>query len=1079
MDDNKKYYAFISYRHLDNSESGRHWASWLQQAIETYEIPEELVGKRNNRGEEIPSRIYPVFRDEEALPTDPNLNNVINQALNNSRFLIVLCSPNARQSKYVASEISYFKKLGHSNQIIAAIIAGEPNVSLNIEKLPEGFTEKDECYPEPLQFIFDAEGKQTKERAEPVAADFRIRLNNIKQQGWTSPQALQAYLHASDDYRKSQISELVANYEKQLRLMLLKIIAGMIGVPTDDLTQRDKAYQLGLARQKAKQLRKWLSAVTALAVIAIGAGLVAWKQQQLAVTNEHRALEQRNQSLISQSRFLLDQARQANDDDRDDLALLLGLNAAPGPYGGDRPTPQSMSELRRSLLSQNKLITIAADKKVLDANFNAKGDEFYILTDSPDLRIYNSQNGQIIQEFTHNKKLQAVALSSDNTLLATNNYDNITIWNRNDKTVKVKFKTNSKNNSLIFSQNNKTLFVGGDYGHLQSWNLDSGDENFRVKEDHNSLDYLHLSKDHKMILSMDKFTSNINIWSTKNGDLLQTIEREPYFLKNSRLPYFTGDSTAVVYFNTHGTSVLNLKNGESTTNGLQIHTIMNYAGDQAVLLPANNQIQGELDDIIKIESLKKTPVLHNLKENKSINLNHFSNNVSDAFFTPDDRYVITMEFDTLHFWHQNKGLKSHDLELPATPSKTIISPDSQRLITYFNDEDFVKVWQIDQNWPEVNFDIPYKGYAAKLSPKGTYAYLPSIETKNTPFTIIHTAEPYDTIALNNSCGSPKETTFSDDEKRIYVECSGNEPGQVIDLNSGEQLSNITKKDELYTQLETSGFSPDGKYLLTIPSVPGGYNVKIFDIDAPDSEPLLIDLNLDRSPWGIEFSSDSKLAVIRHRKNKLFFIDTETGILINEFNSEHEIKLFSFGKNNKSFYLYLENHQTINYSMANNKPILELQNKEDLAQLISLDNENLIALVSKNNGDIGLWSSLNGQFLERIAIDGNKNTKYQLSPNQHYLYSIGAPVIAVSVKSKGVFFKEKGFNAKNIIIDEITDEIILLSDTGIRRLPAYSDNIVAQGIKKLNSGRKCMTNQERERYFLPRLTKEQTLERNCD
>lgn len=30
------YAAFISYRHADNVEQGRQWASWLHQVIETY-----------------------------------------------------------------------------------------------------------------------------------------------------------------------------------------------------------------------------------------------------------------------------------------------------------------------------------------------------------------------------------------------------------------------------------------------------------------------------------------------------------------------------------------------------------------------------------------------------------------------------------------------------------------------------------------------------------------------------------------------------------------------------------------------------------------------------------------------------------------------------------------------------------------------------------------------------------------------------------------------------------------------------------------------------------------------------------
>lgn len=56
-----KYHAFISYRHADNKEDGRRWASWLHQALETYQVPEELAGSVNGRGDVIPDRIFPIF----------------------------------------------------------------------------------------------------------------------------------------------------------------------------------------------------------------------------------------------------------------------------------------------------------------------------------------------------------------------------------------------------------------------------------------------------------------------------------------------------------------------------------------------------------------------------------------------------------------------------------------------------------------------------------------------------------------------------------------------------------------------------------------------------------------------------------------------------------------------------------------------------------------------------------------------------------------------------------------------------------------------------------------------------------
>ena len=86
-----QYRAFISYRHADNRQQGRQWATWLHQAIETYEIPKELVGTKNSRGEEIPERIFPVFRDEEGAfgtPTSDSVRTCVSKET--TRFLMII-----------------------------------------------------------------------------------------------------------------------------------------------------------------------------------------------------------------------------------------------------------------------------------------------------------------------------------------------------------------------------------------------------------------------------------------------------------------------------------------------------------------------------------------------------------------------------------------------------------------------------------------------------------------------------------------------------------------------------------------------------------------------------------------------------------------------------------------------------------------------------------------------------------------------------------------------------------------------------------------------------------------------------
>ena len=282
----KKYLAFISYCHADNKEQGRQWATWLHQTIETYEVPLDMVGKINSQGVEIPARIYPIFRDEEELPADANLGGAIIKALDKTQLLILLCSPRSAKSTYVADEIDYFKKSQHSDKIIAVMIDGEPNASWDKGKQKDGFNDDDECFPLPLLFEYDDNGNRTNKHTEPLAADFRINNDGKPEQGWTSVEVYRQHLKSKTDFTAKEIQEKLDHYHKQQQLMLLKIIAGILGVPLGDLTQRDKAYQLDKAKQKTIILKRWLSAVFLFALIAIGASIFAFDKQREALTQK-------------------------------------------------------------------------------------------------------------------------------------------------------------------------------------------------------------------------------------------------------------------------------------------------------------------------------------------------------------------------------------------------------------------------------------------------------------------------------------------------------------------------------------------------------------------------------------------------------------------------------------------------------------------------------------------------------------------------------------------------------------------------------------------------------------------------
>ena len=109
MEQNYTYYAFISYKREDES-----WAKWLQDKLEYYKLPSSLNGSEDN---DTPQYIRPVFRDITDLRPGI-LSERIKEALDQSKYLIALCSPRYSQSVWCDAEIKRFIETNKASNII-------------------------------------------------------------------------------------------------------------------------------------------------------------------------------------------------------------------------------------------------------------------------------------------------------------------------------------------------------------------------------------------------------------------------------------------------------------------------------------------------------------------------------------------------------------------------------------------------------------------------------------------------------------------------------------------------------------------------------------------------------------------------------------------------------------------------------------------------------------------------------------------------------------------------------------------------------------------------------------------------
>lgn len=208
-----RYKAFISYSHCDTAVAVR-----LHRRLEGYRLPPRLVGTETSRGA-VPGRLTPIFRDIDELPAADDLSTEIKAALADSAALIVLCSPDAKASRWVNREIELFRDMHPDRPILSALVRGDP----------------ENAFP-PALFTPGPDGTPR----EPIASDLR---------------------------------------GDQERLGRIKLIAGLTGIGVDDLVQRDAQRRLRRVMAVTASAIIAIVVLSGLLVAAVRARAEAERQQ--------------------------------------------------------------------------------------------------------------------------------------------------------------------------------------------------------------------------------------------------------------------------------------------------------------------------------------------------------------------------------------------------------------------------------------------------------------------------------------------------------------------------------------------------------------------------------------------------------------------------------------------------------------------------------------------------------------------------------------------------------------------------------------------------------------------------------
>lgn len=221
MTPNYTYFAFISFQSADAKDAVR-----LQHAIESYRLPAVLC--KNDRS--IPRRIKPLYCYLNDMHAGEELMQELKSRMEQSRYLIVVCSPRAAQSAYINSGIDYFVSLGRRDSIIPIIVDG----------VPYSGDPATECFPKALRRHFP-------KHADPLQ-DHSILGINIHEQG-VSPRT--SYSRA-----------------------MLMVVARILQLDFDGLLLRDKQ----------RRRKRAIIASLLLCIVVLVLGLTWWFSQTVDVS---------------------------------------------------------------------------------------------------------------------------------------------------------------------------------------------------------------------------------------------------------------------------------------------------------------------------------------------------------------------------------------------------------------------------------------------------------------------------------------------------------------------------------------------------------------------------------------------------------------------------------------------------------------------------------------------------------------------------------------------------------------------------------------------------------------------------
>ncbi|GAA6173783.1 hypothetical protein NBRC116592_34530 [Colwellia sp. KU-HH00111] len=873
---------------------------------------------------------------------------------------------------------------------------------------------------------------------------------------------------------------------------------------------------------KEKYRFRLVAGMAVVMMVLAGIAFLMWNKSEasleVAEINERLADKKTHELLKLGSQGLMAKANKEFEGGNYLTSTLLGLNAIPGIYGGERPVIEDNSVLLKSYSSILPDYVFEPDEEIKNAFFDVSGDSIFIVNQRgfgnysllsnkvnfevnenfPIMNVSQSRNGEFIVAISADKTIKVYKESGERKGASKEVIIDMNPPNNNDRIV----KSSSIILDSIISDDSKYIVATHMERHTL-WDIETLDkfndiEYFKKKFGGNpeQLFKSYLSKNKIVSLSASGDVHQVNI---KTGLKKSFISKE---IKRNRLIAYDGNNLLSVYVNetingqsTPQVKLLNIHNGDITSvvdpgYGLRGLEFINNGRTLLTIGNSLNFYTIDENDQLTLEKHIRLPSSFNnyaLSPNKTKIAFHNGKLIS----TWD---ISSMRLLSTHSLGSNKTERS----LSQTKKVTLAWSNDNKILAIRDNK--VYVWKL--NVPKQKgqiFESKYRESASgQYSPSGKFV----VNYSNKNIQVLDSKTGKELYKTNFVKG---KLAFGVNAPQIHQCKNGDEYISVGKNNGSVDFWPIDNYSKTKTLLHDTTSSYDERS--------SGRLIFKITFDSTCQNIITTGNNAQLKVWNAK--SLELLHTFNYSRlllNRLIFIDDNTLITTN---GKNELKLRNYstmevihtltlpGKVLKLFYSPQKNTlMTVSDVEINNKSTSSF--KLTLWSLSSGAELNKSAF-NRNIHSVEIEFSSNGEYIALSNIEKSNTTVYGTS-NLEELYTLNDSINPIFTPDSAALFtlESDGYIAAVQPVDGKAIAYLpsIFSEFNNHNLRHYSlaindDNLditysnllwrvpISTVLKnsevnldKLPINKRCLSAEERKRFFLPMLTREQISEREC-